>query len=349
MFALALGGVAALVGLAFTTHRPTASREFFGVNAGTLFDEPVQFWSLHLAAMERAGIEVVRTDASWARAEPEPPVVAGRHSYRWLHADAIASALAAHHIRWYPIIDYSAPWAASQPGNFRSPPASPSEYFAYARALASRYGTNGSFWKLHLDLPRLPVRQWEVWNEENGGYFWSPRPDAARYAELYRGVREAIHNADPGAGVVFGGLVPNAQLRVFLAEAFGRLADAHSPVDAVAFHPYGPTAHDSATSVRDLRAILTGLGRARLPIEVTEVGWTTRGRGSISEAAKAVDFARLPVEMLDARAGVTRVLPYAWTTSEKGADAEAWFGLFHPDASPTPAGTAYKNAIRRTR
>ena len=40
-----------------------------------------------------------------------------------------------------------------------------------------------SFWRENRDLPRLPVRQWEIWNEENIITF-SREPDPVRFARL---------------------------------------------------------------------------------------------------------------------------------------------------------------------
>ena len=51
-------------------------------------------------------------------------------------------------------------------------------------ALVQRYGSGGTYWPDHPDVPRLPVIDFEVWNEPNFAAFWCPRPQPARYAKL---------------------------------------------------------------------------------------------------------------------------------------------------------------------
>ena len=67
------------------------------------------------------------------------------------------------------------------------------------RAAVGRYGTGGTFWREHPDMPRLPVTDWQVWNEPNSPLFWKPKPDAAAYLELLRGFDSAARGADPQA------------------------------------------------------------------------------------------------------------------------------------------------------
>lgn len=103
------------------------------------------------------------------------------------------------------------------------------------------------------------IHSWEVWNEPNarkfGGAFsvrrW--RRFAARTARL-------IHGARRDARVVAGGVsVTERGWRRYL-----RVRD----VDAVAVHPYAPTAARALRFIREARRI------ARKPIWVTELDWT---------------------------------------------------------------------------
>ena len=73
---------------------------------------------------------------------------------------------------------------------------------AWGRFLAAavdRYGPNGSFWALHPELPRLPIRAWQIWNEQNSPTFFRPRPNVRAYAELLAAAHDAIAARDPGA------------------------------------------------------------------------------------------------------------------------------------------------------
>jgi hypothetical protein len=86
------------------------------------------------------------------------------------------------------------------------PPAESAAYARYAVALIDRYGPKGSFWADHPDVPRRPIRSWQVWREPNIPAFWGGRPDPRAYGELLRTAAAAIRAADPNAEVVTAGL-----------------------------------------------------------------------------------------------------------------------------------------------
>ena len=49
-----------------------------------------------------------------------------------------------------------------------------SAWATFLRDGAERYGPDGSFWVEHPDVPYLPIRTWEIWNEENIVTFSDP-------------------------------------------------------------------------------------------------------------------------------------------------------------------------------
>src|SRR5437763_145559 len=71
----------------------------------------------------------------------------------------------------------------------RPRPARPADFAAFLRTLIGRYGPQGSFWAEHPDLPRVPVRAWQVWNEESGPFFWDDGDRGRFPAERHRWVR----------------------------------------------------------------------------------------------------------------------------------------------------------------
>src|SRR5947208_14937959 len=178
---LAVPGVALALALATSTAAaaPGASATpVFAVSVNRIVNDDFTpaHWDAPLRAVRASGIEQARTDAFWMWAEPRPPR-RGVHHYDWRRLDAVAAALARHRLRWLPILDYSAIWAATYRGNYHSPPRNNADYAAYARAFARRYGRGGSFWRRHPRLPRLPVTDYEIWNEPNNGqFFWKPQP-----------------------------------------------------------------------------------------------------------------------------------------------------------------------------
>ena len=180
----------------------------FGADVNRVFENaaftPAQV-NTQLAALQATGATVARTDALWEFTEPDPPSGA-RHRYDWTFDDRVAGALAAHRLRWLPIIDYSAGWDKLIPGQLHSPPRSLGDYADYAAAFAARYGPGGAFWSAHPSLPALPIEALEVWNEPDNPTFWAPAPDPTRYAQLYQQTRDTVSATSPGIRVLIGGL-----------------------------------------------------------------------------------------------------------------------------------------------
>ena len=189
-FITTIGLVLALAGPAgAATKLPD---DFAGMNAQWVFTAPRANWDTHLAAIAAGGIRGVRSDATWAAAEPSAPVN-GVHTYSLAYFDAIVSALARRGLRWQPVLGYSAKWASQIPGDEHAPPTSAANYAAFAAAFAARYGEGGAFWTAHPELRAIPVRSYEIWNEENLSAFWHTGVNAGGYADLYAAAREAIH------------------------------------------------------------------------------------------------------------------------------------------------------------
>jgi hypothetical protein len=350
---------AALAALALVVLLPALSAPsavadsdgFFGVNAQALFDLSAGRVEAHLEVMADSGLELVRRDASWDVAEPEPPV-GGRHSYRWERFDREVAAYARHGLRWLPIVDYSTAWSGQIAGDFFSAPARPDDYAAYAGALAARYGERGSFWREHPQLPQLPVTRFEIWNEPNAELFWHPTHRAAeRYAELFLAAHAAIRQAAPSARVLVGGLaLGNHAVRDehdFIETMVRHRPELVGAIDAVGFHPYAPTADGVITKIGDFRQTLERLGLGQTPLEITEVGWTTT---KTSEAERAEALRQLAEQLPRSDCNIASLIPHTWLTHEQDPnDPEHWFGIYNPNTTPKPSGSAYTTAVHQQR
>src|SRR5581483_8806980 len=190
---------------------PTPPGEQYGANVNRLFDDRTYTFSqidTQLTALRASGATIARSDSLWEVAEPQPG------HFDWRFDDLVAGSLARHRLEWLALLDYSAAWARVQPNVLHSPPRSAAAFAQFAAAFAARYGQGGSFWSAHPEIPALPVRTYEVWNEPDNAQFWQPQPDAAAYADLYLATRAAVERVDPAAHVVVGGLTKPT---VFLA------------------------------------------------------------------------------------------------------------------------------------
>ena len=324
---------------------------FFGINTQMLFDLSPERAEAHLEVMAESGLELVRRDASWNVAEPGPPR-GGRHSYVWERFDRELAAYARHRLRWLPIIDYSTAWSGEIAGDFFSAPVRVGDYAAYAGALAARYGEGGSFWREHRQLPQLPVTRFEIWNEPNAELFWHPTERAAeRYAELYLAAHAAIRRVVPSARVLVGGLaLGNHDVldeHDFIATMVRHRPELAGAVDAIAFHPYAASADGVIARIRDFRLTLERLGLGQVPLEITEVGWTTT---KTSEAQRAEALRRLAEQLPRSDCNVASLIPHTWLTGEQNANnPEDWFGIYNADTTPKPSGSAYTTAVQHAR
>lgn len=286
----------------------------------------------------------MRTDAFWSAVERRAPVD-GQHRYDWTLPDAIVTALARHGLRWQPILDYSTPWdgTLAGPDRWKSAPADPTDFAAYAASFAQRYGTGGSFWSSNPSLSPLPVQVYEVWNEPNLPDFWPNVSGAADlYGDLLALTASSIRSVDPTGQVVVGGLSP-AGLVEFLNEIEVRHPGLIAQMDAVAFHPYGTTFANTGQRVRVLREWLDAHGASTLPIEITETGWATP---PLSESERAARMSTLVQGLARSSCGISRIVPYTWLTFESNAsDPEEWFGIANANATLKPTGVALAAAI----
>ena len=92
-----------------------------------------------------------------------------------------------------------------------SPPRDVDDYTAFIENLIARYGPAGSFWDERPDLPRRPLREWQIWNEPHLQGYWNTSGRgrnawAREYAELLKSASRRIRELDPGATVVLAGL-----------------------------------------------------------------------------------------------------------------------------------------------
>jgi len=330
---------------------PAPSVPVFGASVNTLFNtgeyRATQI-SAQLAALRRTGATIARSDALWEATELGPPV-GGVHNYRWNFDDSIAASLAAHGLRWLPIVDYTANWARSIPGQEHSPPRSVSDFAAFAAALAGRYGRGGAFWQAHPELTPRPIDTFEIWNEPDVESFWVPAGDAAAYTRLYLAARNAIDAVDPTARVIVGGLGrPLTFLPAMLASAPGLAAH----IDGVAVHPYRGNPLAVLGAVRDDRVLMNASGLAHAPLYVTEVGWSTRPPHNSKWAPEGIrpQYVEQTLSALTRTdCGVAEVVLYAWATPQRNPHSvDDWFGIHPPPPADhdTPDTRAFAAGIR---
>jgi polysaccharide biosynthesis protein PslG len=155
-----------------------------------------------MAKMASSGVESVRTSITWADAEPRKGV------YDLDQFDRLVTAAARHRLDVLPIVLHTPRWASSKPNSKNSrlyAPRKAKYYSDFMRALVRRYGPKGSLWNTS-GTPRVPIRNWQIWNEQSADFFWATRPWPRSYVKILRAAYRTIHKADRGATVVLGSL-----------------------------------------------------------------------------------------------------------------------------------------------
>jgi GH35 family endo-1,4-beta-xylanase len=274
-----------------------APRDFFGV------DPQAPLTADDYDRMGKAKVGTLRFEIFWASANPADGV------FNWNAVDAVVKQAAENDLRLLPFV-YSTPqWVAELDGRNCDPaeclafaPQGPEALAAlkqFLKAAAERYGPGGTFWTLNPLLPDNPIREWQMFNEQNSPSFYKPKPNVKKYAKLLEAADEALAEVDPSAEVILGGMfgTPLGGRKPGIAswEYLEKLYDvkgAKKHFDGVAPHPYANSMSKVKAQVELMRDAMKKGGDRKAELWVTEVGWASGGpkhplnKGKRGQAAK---------------------------------------------------------------
>jgi hypothetical protein len=225
--------------------------------------------------MARAGLRSVRLPLFWSGVETVDPLFEPPDWDGFDHGVALA---ARHEMRVLPFVWGAPPWVAAEP---RTEPVDSAwqrqAWTSFLRRAVRRYGAGGSFWRENEELPYMPIRQWEIWNEQNIVTFGGADPE--RFAHLVRLSGRVLRGADPSAELILGGFFgrplqvpPNVHAGQFLSRLY-RARGIKRWFDGVALHPYVARAAAMRGQIRNLRRVMRVHNDATTPLYVTELGW----------------------------------------------------------------------------
>ncbi|MBI3923436.1 MAG: hypothetical protein HY318_18600 [Armatimonadetes bacterium] len=135
----------------------------------------------------RYGLGWCRQDFSWGAIEPE------NDRFVWEEYDRMVESVHRCGCQILPILDYTAPWAASREGDVFSPPKNVSDWEDFVEHVVARYSR-----------PPLNLRYFQVWNEptvKTG--FWHAQSDDEFFERVYLPAAKIIRRYN--CYVVFGG------------------------------------------------------------------------------------------------------------------------------------------------
>ncbi len=352
--------------LALPTH--TAARVptgFVGVVAdGPLLDPGVDL-EHELDVMKAAGVQSVRVTFPWSAAQPYPsfadsppgavlPVADVRGvPTDFATTDRLVRAISQRGLRLLPVVLYSPPWDSIEPASGSAPPRDPRPFARYLGALAHRYGSSGQFWAENPSVGRMPVRDWQIWNEPNIAHYW-PQPFARGYVRLLRSARGELRAADPLARLVLAGLTNDSwNALVSIYKAGGRRY-----FDAVAIHPYTRHVRGLVTILANVRYGMRRFHDSRKPIIVSELSWPSAsghvrsvGFNEVTEAQQARRVTA-SLELLAKYRRHFRIAAaywYSWLSTDRGSYYFDYAGLRKLTSTgpvPKPAFEAFRRVVR---
>jgi hypothetical protein len=329
---------------------------------------PAKFWGVvpqnvptfeQLSRAGRGGVDSVRIPILWNVVQPSQS-----GPLEWSGVDTVVESAAAAGVEVLPFLTGAPEWAvpsAAVPGTHGGIAAAPvrlpvsglagEAWSTFLRSAVERYGPNGTFWASNPQVPKRPIRTWQVWNEPNFKYFVI-RPNPAQYGKLVKISSAAIKGADSGAKVVLAGLFsrpreaawkvkpPQAFFAAdFLAKMYRRTPGIKSKFDGVAIHPYSTKYTLLEPDVEEVRAVLKANHDLRKGIWVTELGWSSEKPDPVHDAfAKGVSGQARELKksfaLLSSHQAKWRLRGVYWFSLEDGSRAACNFcggaGLFGP-------------------
>jgi hypothetical protein len=282
-----------------------------------MYDGPEPQWErdFELEKLPEAGLFRLRASIDWPDVEPS------QDDWHFEATDPLVAMVTEAGLRFDGRLCYGVDWARP-PGDDSS--IRPEDFGDYAGAVAAHYCGK--------------IDSYEIWNEENLDIFWKPEPDPDRYGRILKAACTAVHEACPGARVVFGGLScfdfdrPADPMYSFIERVHLFHPDIADSFDALAIHPYTflQTTSPEWTlaingrevwpgmqgQIRTARRRLEAIGAGDKPIWLTEWGWPSLLIGPQLQAAY---FAR-----------------GALTAVAEGVEALHWYTFWDGDGTRSP-------------
>ena len=288
------------------------------VGAATASALPARFWGVvpqvspsseQFQRLHRGGVRTARFAFDWASAQPRRG-----GSYNWSSTDTVVETSVAHGITVLPFLLGAPSWAlreknvqgghgARAPAHLPVSGAAASGWRGYLRAAVRRYGPGGTFWAEHPELPTMPIRVWQIWNEPNFKYFVA-KPNPAEYGKLVKASYAAVKSADRGAKVILAGMFArpkgsrtksgkhksiNWYASDFLEQMYKRNPGIRAKFNGASLHPYTIRYQELTPEIEEFRDVLSENHDAAKGLWITELGWSSEAPNpAVDQFAKGV-------------------------------------------------------------
>jgi len=259
-------------------------KTYWGIVSGTPLSEE------ELSTMGDARVGTLRHLVLWPELEPSTD-----DEHDWSKLDPVVAGAAENGMEMLPFVYGTPQWAVGDCLGLeplqcqRIPPLASEEakraWQDFNRDLVARYGPDGTFWSDdsdEYDPPKVPITQWQVWNEPSSQSFFQPETDPGKYAELVRLTHEAITEEDPKAEIVLAGLFRTPQKNAdgggpaeYLRDLYAADPEVGDFFDTVALHPYASNLDQIDQLFEQVLPVLEDAGEGDKPIWVSELGWSS--------------------------------------------------------------------------
>lgn len=335
---------------------PKAPTGFIGVTPQT------EVKRIDTARMHRGKIKTMRVAVGWSWIQPEK-----NGAYNWESLDETVKVAARERVRIMPFLYSSPHWISKK---YTDMPLKSKyqldQWRKFLAAAVNRYGSDGAFWKFKANrqskLPKMAIKDWQIWNEVNYFYFATP-VSPKQYARLLAASSTTIKRQDPRAKIVLSGLYATpkgppskARKATNYIRAFARYAKPSS-FDVVSLHAY-------AADVETFRGLVSGfrrsLAQSRLGSKhmyITEMGWGS-GSGNAflegSKQAQASELRKAFTYLVKTRHQnkLSRVFWFTWKDAKRSVDTCSFcysIGLFESQSKKLVAKPAWRQLVKFTR
>jgi hypothetical protein len=331
----------------------TTRSEFYGIVQTATLDKP------DLLGMRDAGVHVNRFIFNWNWVQPDPG------PFDWESSDRFIGELALRGIRAVPSVWGNPDWVA---GGAATPPTggtkAQNQWRDLLRALVSRYGPGGSYWKFKYRqqfgaaaVP-LPITAWQIWNEPNVKKYFTPYPSPGQYARLLQISAPTIKQKDPRAQIVLAGMPGYGDVTAwdFLKNLYG-IAGIKAFFDAAALHPYAKDLTQFKQEIQRVRQVIKGRNDAATPLWLSELAWgsappDSRGinKGPVGQAKMLTKAYRL-VLANRTNWNIKNIFWYHWRDPKKSRATCSFCasaGLLRFDRTTKPAYNAFRSFSAET-
>jgi len=266
----------------------------------------------------------------------------------WTVMDGVVATLAQAGVRVIPTLSSPPAFVSKNPTRPPLDSRDLKRWKAFVQSVAGRYGRKGAFWQSYDDYGAkpLPFHDYQVWNEQNSKQFWSPSPNAKKYAKLVKSSAKALRKGDRKANVVLGGMFPDAKVPIgpYMRD-FYRVKKIGKFFDQIAVHPY-------ANSIVDLKRQLAAAHRAargKTRMLISEMGWSSANGGHPLNKGKSGQAKMLKkgFRLAGKKRKSWNISGVIWfalrdTNNKSTCDFCLKSGLFEVGGNPKPAWRAFK-------